>query len=105
MSVTIREADRVKTRDAGAAPGDSLRLAPLTGVVATLLVIAGIVVMEGVADRPEESAPPDVVLAYFRDQDAVMGGSALYMLGGLFFIWFAGELRSSLRRPRDATAV
>ncbi|HEX2410357.1 MAG TPA: hypothetical protein VHJ39_04235 [Solirubrobacteraceae bacterium] len=98
MSVTIREADRVKTRDAGAAPGDSLRLAPLTGVVATLLVIAGIVVMEGVADRPEESAPPDVVLAYFRDRDAVMGGSALYMLGGLFFIWFAGELRSSLRR-------
>jgi hypothetical protein len=94
MSVTIREPDR---EGAGRSPAVR-ELAPLTGVVATLLVIAGIVVMEGVADRPEESAPPDVVMAYFRDQDAVMGGSALYMLGGLFFIWFAGELRSALRR-------
>jgi hypothetical protein len=75
----------------------ALQLAPLTGVVATLFVIAGIVVLEGVADRPEESAPPDVVMTYFRDQDAVMAGSALFIVGALFFFWFAGELRTALR--------
>ena len=68
---------------------------PING--GALLIIAGIVVMEGVADRPEESAPPEIVMSYFRDQDAVMGGSALFMLGALFFLWFAGELRAALR--------
>jgi len=100
MSFTMRESDLERpprAPDVGTAHGGALQLAPLTGVVATLLVIAGIVVMEGVADRPEESAPPELVLAYFRDQDAVMGGSALFMLGALFFLWFAGELRAALR--------
>ena len=71
-------------------------LAPLTGVVSVLLVAAGIVVLEGPADRPEESAPAGLILSYFRDQDTVMLGGALAMLGALFFLWFVGELRAKL---------
>lgn len=71
-------------------------LAPLTGVASVLLVTAGIVVLEGPADRPEESAPASLILSYFRDQDTVMLGSALFMLGALFFLWFVGELRAAL---------
>jgi hypothetical protein len=99
MSATMQEPDQTKPGRSpdGAARGKAHRLAPLTGVASTLLVIAGIVVLEGVADRPEESAPPEVVTAYFGDQNAVMGGSALFMLGALFFVCFAGELRAALR--------
>jgi hypothetical protein len=101
MSVTTHRPDFAKAvRVAPPAVQDGRwhRFAPLSGVVATLLVIAGIVVMEGVADRPEESAPASLVLSYFRDQDAVMAGSALFMIGILFFLWFAGELRYDLQR-------
>ena len=100
MSTALRESDRQTSERA---PARRLRLAPLTGVVSVLLVIAGIVVMEGVADRPEESAPAEVVIAYFRDQDSVMGGSALFMLGALFFLWFAGELRAALHRAEGGS--
>lgn len=106
MSVTTHHTDFAKTvrvRPAATGEGRWHALAPLTGVIATLLVIAGIVVMEGVADRPEESAPAGLVLSYFRDQDAVMAGSALFMLGILFFLWFAGELRYDLQRAEGGT--
>jgi hypothetical protein len=100
MSTTLREPDLTRPAppaDVALDDGGRPRLAPLTGVVAALLLFAGIVVMEGVSDRPEESAPATLVLSYFRDQDAVMAGSALFMLGALFFLWFVGELRASLR--------
>jgi hypothetical protein len=96
-ALTTREPDVAGPRKSPQVHG-WFALAPLAGVVATILIIAGIVVLEGVADRPEESAPPGVVMAYFRDQDAVLGGSALFMLGALFFLWFVGELRADLSR-------
>ena len=52
MSATMQEPDQTKPGRSpdGAAPGKAHRLAPLTGVASTLMVIAGIVVLEGVAD-------------------------------------------------------
>lgn len=96
-ALTTRDPDVAPSREAPEV-ARTFVLAPLAGVAATILIFAGIIVLEGVADRPEESAPPDVVMAYFRDQDAVLGGSALFMLGALFFLWFVGELRTDLRR-------
>ena len=49
-------------------------------------------------DRPELDQPPAVILSYFGEQDTVILGSFLLMLAAVAFIWFAGSLRSVLRR-------
>jgi hypothetical protein len=79
------------------------RLAPLTGVAVMLLGVAGLIVLEGPADRPEFSAPRREILRYFGEQDTVVLGSFLLMLAAVFFIWFAGWLRAELQRAEGAT--
>jgi hypothetical protein len=69
------------------------RLAPLAGVATMLLGAAGLIVLEGPADRPEADAAPRVMLAYFADHDAVILGSFLLALSVVCFIWFLGSLR------------
>ncbi|MDQ2676714.1 MAG: hypothetical protein M3Y34_07870, partial [Actinomycetota bacterium] len=71
-------------------------LAPLTGIAVLLLGLAGLIVWEGPADRPELDAPPEVILAYFGDRDTVVLGGFLLMLSAASFIWFAGTLRAVL---------
>jgi hypothetical protein len=39
-------------------------LAPLIGIAPMLLGLAGLIVLEGPADRPELDAPPAVILSY-----------------------------------------
>jgi hypothetical protein len=68
---------------------------------ALLLGLAGLIVLEGPADRPELDAPPRVILAYFGDRDTVILGSFLLMLAAIFFLWFAGSLRSVLRSAEE----
>jgi hypothetical protein len=74
------------------------RLAPLTGVAVLVLGLAGLIVLEGPADRPEIDAAPSAFLSYFGDRDTVILGSFLLMLSAAFFIWFAGALRAALRQ-------
>lgn len=74
------------------------RLALLAGVAVLVLGIAGLVVWEGPADRPELDAPPGVILGYFGDRDTVILGGFLLMLSALSFVWFAGALRAVLLR-------
>ena len=63
-----------------------------------MLGLAGLIVLEGPADRPELDQPPAVILSYFGEQDTVVLGSFLLMLAAVAFIWFAGSLRAVLRR-------
>jgi len=63
-----------------------------------LLGLAGLIVLEGPADRPELNQPPSVILSYFGEQDTVVLGSFLLMLAAVAFIWLAGSLRAVLRR-------
>ena len=77
------------------------RLAPLVGIVPLVLGLAGLIVLEGPADRPELDAPPRVILDYFGDRDTVILGSFLLMLAALVFIWFVGLLRAVLRRAEN----
>jgi hypothetical protein len=72
-------------------------LAPLIGIAPLALGLAGLVVLEGPADRPELDAPPQVILNYFGDRDTVILGSFLLMLAAAAFIWFVGFLRVALR--------
>lgn len=74
------------------------RLAPFTGVAPLLLGLAGLIVWEGPADRPEYDASPVVILRYFGDRDVVIAGGFLLMLAAAFLLCFCGYLRVVLRR-------
>lgn len=74
------------------------RLAPLTGVVAVILWAIGVAVLEG-ADSPDSDARAIEALAYFKDHDdAILAGTFVFLLGGVFFLWFAACLRAALYR-------
>jgi hypothetical protein len=79
------------------------QLAPLTGLAVFPLGLAGLIVWEGPADRPELDASPDAILAYFGDRDPVILGGFLVMLSAVFFLWFVGSLRAFLR-PAEGDA-
>ncbi len=87
------------TTPAGTRSGGRLEsLAPLTGVVAVVLLIIAAIVFES-GDAPDEAAAPAAYLDYFDDQtDSIIGGSLLFAFGLLFLLWFAGSLRAALAR-------
>jgi len=76
------------------------RLSMLAGIMAVVFWVAGMMMSRGEhigipGGLPEEGA--DQVLTYFRDnEDSVLVGSWLFMLGSLFFLWFVGHLRTRL---------
>jgi len=79
------------------------RLAPLTGVVAVILWAIGVAVIEG-ADSPDSDARAIVALAYFKEHDdAILAGTFVFMLGGVFFLWFVGALRARLYLAEGGT--
>ena len=94
----VRPADRATASRARAE-----QLAPLAGLAVLPLGLAGLVVLEGIADRPEADQPARAFLTYFGEQDAVVSGAFLLMLAAACFIWFAGSLRSFLRRAEGDT--
>jgi len=69
----------------------------VSGVAPLVLGLAGLIVLEGPADRPELDQPPVMILDYFSGQDTVILGSFLLMLAAMLFLWFAGCLRVALR--------
>jgi hypothetical protein len=85
------------------------RFSALAGVLAVVLWVVGVAVIGGghvglPGGIPEEGA--DEVLAHFRDnQDAVVSGGWLFMLGSLAFLWFAGILRARLVRAEGGTST
>ncbi len=72
------------------------RFAPLTGVAVPVLGLAGLIVLEGPAGRPEVDVRPEAFVTYFGKHDSVVLGSFLLMLSVAFFLWFLGSLRAFL---------
>jgi hypothetical protein len=73
------------------------RFAPLTGFVAVVLFVIGVVIEESGASRPDDGDPA-ALLAWFRDDtDTIIGAEFLFALGAILLIWFFGSLRSTLR--------
>jgi hypothetical protein len=73
------------------------RLAPLDGVVAVAFWVAGVLVLQGPADQPDQDASPARALAFFKEEDgAILLGTFLVMIGTLFFLWFLGLVRTRL---------
>jgi Domain of unknown function (DUF4386) len=71
-------------------------LAPLTGALAVIACVASAVLIGETPDATEESAA-QVAEFYVDNKDQVMGGSFLFGLGGLLFVFFGGWLRRLLR--------
>jgi hypothetical protein len=76
---------------------DWTRWEPLTGVAAVVLWLLGVFISEEAGNPPESEASPEQVLAWYQDEStAIVAGGFLFMLGGAFFLWFVGNLRSRL---------
>lgn len=75
----------------------SERISALTGVAAVVLWIVGVIVLEGFAGTTPEGATDEEILSHYRDKEgAILTGGWLFMLGSVFFLWFAGVLRSRI---------
>lgn len=85
------------------------RFSALAGVLAVVLWIVGVAVIGGghlglPGGVPEESA--EEVLTHFRENDdAVVSGGWLFMLGSLAFLWFVGILRAWLVRAEGGSGT
>jgi hypothetical protein len=85
------------------------RFSALAGVLAVVLWGVGVAIIGGghvglPGGVPEEGA--DEVLAHFREnEDAVVSGGWLFMLGSLAFLWFAGILRGRLLRAEGGAGT
>ncbi|KUM68251.1 hypothetical protein AQI70_34275 [Streptomyces curacoi] len=109
LNVIIHE-ERSMNRDRGTETvGDShepaqgwTRLAPLSGVVFFVLLVASAVTAQ---DTPEEYASGAKVLSFFKAHESTTKASALLAgLGVVFLIFFASWLRTYLR-SRGASAL
>lgn len=73
------------------------RWAPVTGIAVLLFGLAGLIVLEGPADRPEVDRAAGAFLEYFDQGSTVVLGAFLVLLSVVFFLWFLGSLREVLR--------
>ena len=72
-------------------------LAPLDGIAAVAFWVAGVLVLHGPANQPDMDASPARALAFFKtEENAILVGTFLYMIGTLFFLWFLGLVRTRL---------
>jgi hypothetical protein len=80
------------------------RLAPLDGIAAVIFWVAGVVVLQGPANQPDTNASPARALVFFKtEENAILVGTFLYMIGTLFFLWFLGLVRTRLVAAEGAS--
>jgi hypothetical protein len=73
------------------------RLAPLDGIAAVILWVAGVVVLQWPAHQPPADVSGERALAFFQDHTGtILLGTFLFLLGSLFFLWFLGLIRMRL---------
>ena len=70
--------------------------APLTGIVAVILLAISVIIIDG-TNAPESEAPAAAYVRYFdKEMDGIFLGSLLFGFGLLFLLWFAASLRAHL---------
>jgi hypothetical protein len=69
------------------------RYAPLTGAVAVVLWVLGIIIGESATD---DGSPTTLLNSYRHDEGQILLGGFLWLLGTFFFFWFLGSLRTRL---------
>jgi hypothetical protein len=71
------------------------RVAPLTGVIAVLLLV-GALILEG--QPPDAGAATDDVVRFYSDNDArLVGATLIGALAAAFLMWFGGSVFATLR--------
>jgi hypothetical protein len=71
------------------------RLSPLAGVAAVALWIAGLAITDA-PDTSTHRTDAQILAVYQHHANNVIVGSWLFMLGCVFFLWFAGTLRGRM---------
>ncbi len=79
------------------------RFAPLTGVVAIVLFVAGVIVQEGGAGRPDDETPANLLGWFQEHTNDLIAGGILFAIGFVFLIWFLGSLRDALLTAEGGT--
>jgi hypothetical protein len=72
------------------------RLAALAGVVAVALWVIGILIQESTDMPGDEPSGQEVLNWYVNDEQTILAGGFVFMLGALFFLVFLGALRVRL---------
>lgn len=77
------------------------RIAPLTGIIAVVLIVTEFIVT---GDTPAADDPAREVVSYWTDHGTQQGiASGLFALAALAIVWFGASLRATLRHA-DARA-
>ena len=71
------------------------RLAPLAGVLFTVIVVLGILVG---GETPDTDAPPAEILDHYKDDGPIFVGIIALLLAGIILLFFAGVLRRHLAK-------
>ena len=71
------------------------RFAPLSGVVAVVLWIVG-VILEGSTGYSGKETPEEVLAVLQDDASTLIAAGIVFAFGVVFFIWFLGSLRATL---------
>jgi hypothetical protein len=71
------------------------RFAPLTGIVAVLLWVLGVIVGES-SGYSEKDTPQEILAVFQDDTSTIIAGGIIFAFGVVFFIWFLGTLRATL---------
>jgi hypothetical protein len=69
------------------------RYAPLTGVLAVVFWVTGMIVRETAV---EMKTPATLLDSYRTEEGSILLGGFVWLLGTLFFFWFLGSLRARL---------
>jgi hypothetical protein len=69
------------------------RHAPLTGIAAVVLWVAGILVA---GDKTNKDTGKEILAAVRDNNDRILVGGLLWLIGTALFVWFLGTLRSRL---------
>lgn len=69
------------------------RYAPVTGVLAVVLWVIGTIVRETAIEMKN---PATLLDSYRNEEDSILLGGFLWVLGTFFFFWFLGSLRARL---------
>ena len=71
------------------------RFAPLTGIVAVVLWILGVII-EASTDYSEKDTPEEILAVLREDANTLIAAGVVFAFGVVFFIWFLGSLRAAL---------
>ncbi len=82
------------------------RLAALTGPLAVVLWIAGIVVTNALSDKiPHHPTDAELLTWIKGNTNTILAGGWLWMLGCVSFVWFAVVVRARLAAAEGGTAT